>query len=234
MLSIGCLKEFRGKPSGESFGGEFMDKILAGNRAWSKRVNEKLPGFFEKLARQQAPRYLWIGCADSRVPANQIVDMPPGEVFVHRNIANVVAPSDLNCLSVMQYAVEVLGVRHIIVCGHYGCGGVAAALSPEDHGLIDNWLNHIRTVKRLHTDCFHDGMSDQESTDRLCELNVIEGVRNVADTTIVREAWQRDQDVEVHGLIYSLENGVLDHLCACTKNGFVEGPLEDTDLFRQD
>lgn len=204
-----------------------MDKILAGNRAWSKRVNESLPGFFEKLARQQAPRYLWIGCADSRVPANQIVDMPPGEVFVHRNIANVVVASDMNCLSVMQYAVEVLGVHHIIVCGHYGCGGVAAALSEEDHGLIDNWLNHIRTVKRLHEADFKHSMNENQSINRLCELNVIEGVRNVADTTIVQEAWKRGQEVEIHGLIYSLENGVLDHLCACTKDGFIEGPLEE-------
>lgn len=184
------------------------------NRAWAKRTGKASPGFFEELSKQQSPDYLWIGCADSRVPANQIVDLPPGEVFVHRNIANVVVPSDLNCLSVIQYAVEVLKVKYIMVVGHYGCGGVKASLSSEPHGLIDNWLRHIRNVHRLHA-CEFEGISDpDEQADRLCELNVIEQVRNVCGTTIVRDAWARGQDLQVEGLIYAIKDGNLQHLCS--------------------
>lgn len=191
-----------------------MDRLFAGNRAWAERVKQTDPGFFANLAQQQRPRYLWIGCADSRVPANQIIDLRPGEVFVHRNIANVVVHTDLNCLSVLQYAVEVLGVAHIVVCGHYGCGGVKASLSDADHGLIDNWLRHIRDVQRLHTGLF-TGIEDEERrVDLLAELNVVEQVRNVCTTTIVRNAWAKGQEIRVNGLIYSIQDGLLQGLCA--------------------
>lgn len=189
-------------------------RIFDRNRLWAEKLKEINPHYFENLSKQQAPDFLWIGCADSRVPANQIVDLPPGEVFVHRNIANVVVPSDLNCLSVLQYAVEVLGVKHVIVCGHYGCGGVKAALSSDDHGLIDNWLNHIRTVHRLHADRFTDGMNEDEALDLMCELNIVEQVKNVCGTTIVRDAWARGSTLDVHGVVYSLKDGVLKELCA--------------------
>lgn len=190
-----------------------FEKILDRNRQWADRIKAANPNYFEKLSKQQAPDILWIGCADSRVPANQILDLPPGEVFVHRNIANVVVPSDLNCLSVLQFAIEVLGVSHILVCGHYGCGGVRAAVSGEDNGLIDNWLNHIRLVHRLHEKDLPDDMTDEAALDRLCELNVIEQVDNVCRTTIVRGAWARGSKLQVHGVVYSLKDGVLNELC---------------------
>ncbi|WP_108659317.1 carbonate dehydratase [Acuticoccus kandeliae] len=188
-----------------------IDRLFQRNKYWSDHIKEINPDYFERLSQQQAPAYLWIGCADSRVPANQIIDLPPGEVFVHRNIANVVVPSDLNCLSVMQYAVEVLKVRHILLCGHFGCGGIRAALSDEDHGLIDNWLNHIRLVRRLYA-AELDALSEDEQVDRLCELNVIEQVRNVTSTTIVRNAWKRGQPLSVHGVVYGLKDGILREL----------------------
>jgi carbonic anhydrase len=191
-----------------------FDEIFERNRAWAERFKAADPDVFEKLARQQAPDYLWIGCADSRVPANQIVDLPPGEVFVHRNIANVVVPSDLNCLSVLQFAVEVLKVKHIIVCGHYGCGGVRAALSGTDNGLIDNWLNHIRLVQRLHAGRFTDEMTAEQHEDLLCELNIVEQVANVCNTTILRDHWAGGGRLQVHGLVYNLEDGILRELCA--------------------
>ncbi len=189
-------------------------ELFERNKRWAEGVRESTPDFFEKLSEQQSPDYLWIGCADSRVPANQIVDLPPGEVFVHRNIANVVVPSDLNCLSVIQFAVEVLKVKYIIVVGHYGCGGVKASLSSEPHGLIDNWLEHIRNVHRLHSHEFDDITDPDECTDRLCELNVIEQVRNVCSTTIVRDAWRRGQPLRVEGWIYSIKDGALQGLCS--------------------
>lgn len=188
-----------------------IEHLFERNRAWSERVTAGEPAFFERLARQQAPEYFWIGCSDSRVPANQIMDLPPGEVFVHRNIANVVSPSDLNLLSVLQYAVEVLRVKHIIVCGHYGCGGIRASTSNRDHGLIDNWLNHIRLVRRLHA-ADYEATADGQKLDRLTELNVVEQTRNVATTTIVRNAWTRGQGLLLHGIVYSLADGVLRHL----------------------
>lgn len=191
-----------------------IDTLLERNRVWADRIKAQDADYFERLSRQQAPAYLWIGCSDSRVPANQIVDLPPGEVFVHRNIANVVVPSDLNCLSVLQFAVEVLKVRHVLVTGHYGCGGIRAALSDEDPGLIDNWLNHIRLVRRLHADELA-GLAGDALVDRLCELNVVEQVRNVTATTIVRNAWQRGQPLSVHGAIYGLKDGVLRRLVSC-------------------
>ena len=191
-----------------------LKPLIDKNRAWSKACIDNDPQFFSRLVDQQAPDYLWIGCADSRVPANQIVDLPPGEVFVHRNIANVVIYTDLNCLSVIQYAVDVLEVKHIIVCGHYGCGGVKAALDEEDYGLIDNWLGHIRDVNRFHAYEL-SSLSGADKVNRLCELNVMEQVRNVCNTTIVKDAWKRGADLSVHGWIYRLENGILNDLNTC-------------------
>ncbi len=181
------------------------------NREWANSITEKDPGFFTRLAAQQKPEYLWIGCSDSRVPATQIVDLPPGEIFVHRNIANLVVHSDLNCLSVIHFAVEVLKVKHIIVCGHYGCGGVHAAMEDTDHGLIDNWLCHVKDVRRLNADML-DGLADNEKIDLLCELNVREQVNNVCSTTVVQKAWAHGQELSVHGWIYNIENGLLKDL----------------------
>ena len=166
------------------------------------------PDFFETLSRQQSPRYLWIGCADSRVPANEIVGLLPGELFVHRNVANVVVHTDLNCLSVLQFAVEVLRVEHVIVCGHYGCGGIRAAHTHDSLGLIDNWLRHVQDVQDRHANLL-DGLHPEVAVDRLCELNVLEQTRNVCQTTIVRDAWSRGQPLSVHGWIYPLRDGLL-------------------------
>ncbi len=189
-----------------------MKQLMENNQAWAKRIEKEQPGFFEHLSEQQTPEYLWIGCADSRVSANEIVNLPPGEIFVHRNIANVVVHTDLNCLSVIQYAIEVLQVKHIIVCGHYGCGGVKAALEKKDHGLIDNWLRHIRDVYRYHSEQL-DAIADPKArNDRLCELNVIEQVSNVCNTTMVKKAWRRKQTLSVHGWIYRLEDGLIQDL----------------------
>jgi carbonic anhydrase len=186
-----------------------LENLLSSNRAWADKIKARDPEFFEKLAHQQKPEYLWIGCSDSRVPANEIVDMLPGEIFVHRNIANVVVHTDLNCLSVLQFAVEVLGVKHVIVCGHYGCGGVKAALEGKDHGLIDNWLRHIMDVYRYNEPEFDNLDDDEQVHDRLCELNVVEQVHNVCATTIMRNAWASGQQISVHGLIYSIQDGIL-------------------------
>jgi len=188
-----------------------LDHIIERNQAWAKAINSEDPDFFLNLSRQQNPEYLWIGCSDSRVPANQIIDLPPGEVFVHRNIANVVVHTDLNCLSVIQYAVEVLKVKHIIVCGHYDCGGIKAAMEDENHGLIDNWLRHIRDVRRLHASTL-ERLSAAESFDALCELNVVEQVTNVCNTTIVKDAWKQGDQLYVHGWIYNIKNGLLQNL----------------------
>ena len=182
--------------------------------AWANKIKETNPEFFSQLSRQQKPEYLWIGCSDSRVPANQIVNLPPGEVFVHRNIANVVVHTDLNCLSVIQFAVEVLKVKHIVVCGHYGCGGIKASMENEEHGLIDNWLCHIKDVSRFNAKKL-DGLKDDEKFDLLCELNVIEQVTNVCNTTIVQNAWKNGFKLSIHGWIYSIENGILKDLDAC-------------------
>jgi carbonic anhydrase len=185
-----------------------LPHLFANNRAWADARKRDDPDFFKRLAQQQSPRIMWIGCADSRVPANEIIGLPPGEVFVHRNIANVVVHSDLNCLSVIQYAVEVLEVEHVIVCGHYGCGGVKAALEPHDHGLIDNWLRHIRDVGRFHADVLA-ALSPEHRLERLCELNVTEQVTNVCNTTIVKNAWKQGRRLSVHGWIYSIGDGIL-------------------------
>lgn len=188
-----------------------LEELFRNNRAWAGRIKNQDPDFFKKLAEQQAPEFLWIGCADSRVPANEIMGLLPGEVFVHRNVANVVVHSDMNCLSVLQFAIEVLKVKHILVTGHYGCGGVQAALQNREFGLIDNWLRHIKDVYRLHEAEF-EGLDEQQRLNRLCELNVVEQVANVCHTTIVQNAWKRGQSLSVHGFIYSLSDGILKDL----------------------
>lgn len=186
-----------------------LAELFENNRAWAADQLARDPAFFAELAERQSPEYLWIGCSDSRVPANQIVGLAPGEVFVHRNVANVVVHTDLNCLSVLQYAVDVLGVRDVIVCGHYGCGGVRAALDGSRHGLIDNWLRHVMDVAEKHADELESIGEDERCFERLCELNVVEQVANVCQTTIVEDAWARGQDLTVHGLVYGLEDGLL-------------------------
>ena len=186
-----------------------LKHLFDNNRAWAQRVLEQNPDFFEALSRQQSPRYLWIGCSDGRVPATEIIGLPPGEVFVHRNIANVVAHSDLNCLSVMQFAVDVLQVEHIMVVGHYGCGGVRAALRQERVGLADNWIRHVQDVRERHPARIRPLYHEHHQVDRLCELNVIEQVRNVCQTTIVLDAWERGQRLQVHGWVYGLKDGLL-------------------------
>lgn len=187
----------------------FLSELFERNREWAERIREEQPDFFEQLAKQQAPDYLWIGCSDSRVPANQIVDLQPGDLFVHRNVANQVFHTDLNCLSVMQYAVDVLSVGHIILCGHYGCGGVRAAMEKRRFGLIDNWLLRLKDVYRMH-DAQLDRIDDfEERFRRFCEINVVEQVRNVCNTTVVRSAWERGQPLAVHGWIYGVEDGLL-------------------------
>jgi Carbonic anhydrase len=184
-------------------------RLLENNKAWAEQMNAEQPGFFQSLAAQQAPEYLWIGCSDSRVPSTQLVGMLPGEMFVHRNVANVVVHSDLNCLAVLQYAVEVLKVKHIIVCGHYGCGGVEAALHNRTFGLIDNWLRHVQTIRNKHEALLAECPDDNARLRRLCELNVIEQVVNVSQTTIVQDAWKRGQKLSVHGWIYGVADGLL-------------------------
>ncbi|MBV9216426.1 MAG: carbonate dehydratase [Acidobacteria bacterium] len=199
---------------------EKIRKLLENNRSWSDRVVADDADFFRGLAQQQNPDYLWIGCSDSRVSANVIVDLAPGEIFVHRNVANLVNHTDMNCLSVIQFAVEVLQVEHIIVCGHYGCGGVAAALDGKRHGLIDNWLRHIQDTAHLYADELAAITSNEAKIDRLCELNVVEQVISVAETTIIGDAWKRGQDVKIHGWIYGLKDGLIRELgiSICNEN----------------
>jgi carbonic anhydrase len=186
-----------------------LKNLFEKNRAWAERINREDPQFFPRLSHLQRPNYLWIGCADSRVPANEIVDLLPGELFVHRNVANLVVHTDLNCLSVMQFAVDVLKVAHIIVVGHYGCGGVQAALERKRLGLIDNWLRHVQDVHAKHRDIVASLGDSTAQADRLCELNVIEQVANVCQTSIVLDAWERGQDLTVHGWIYGLKDGLI-------------------------
>ena len=195
-----------------------LSHLFENNRAWSERIRRTDPDFFIRLSQQQRPRYLWIGCADSRVPANEIVGLRPGELFVHRNVANVVVHSDLNCLSVMQFAVDVLQIEHVIVCGHYGCSGVSAALQNKRVGLADNWLRHVQDVHSKH-DNKMTGISDMsQCIDLLCGLNVIEQVANVCQTTIVRDAWDRGQELVVHGWIYGLKDGLVRDLRTTVAN----------------
>jgi carbonic anhydrase len=186
-----------------------LNDLFANNRAWAAEITRQDPQFFTRLTRQQAPQYLWIGCSDSRVPANEIVGLLPGELFVHRNVANVVVHTDLNCLSTMQYAVDVLKVRHIIVCGHYGCGGVLAALRDDRFGLVDNWLRHVQDVRGKYRAELEGLSTESARHDRLCELNVVEQVTNVSQTTVVRDAWARSQPLTIHGVIYGLSDGLL-------------------------
>jgi carbonic anhydrase len=205
-----------------------LSELFVNNRAWAARIEAERPGFFQTLARQQNPDYLWIGCADSRVPANEIVGLLPGELFVHRNVANLVVHTDLNCLSVMQFAVDVLQVEHIIVCGHYGCGGVRAALLQSRLGLIDNWLRHIQDVAQKHAHRLVDLADENQRVARLCELNILEQVMNVCQTTIVQDAWTRGQAISVHGWIYDVQDGLLQDLGLC-----VTGPEEMWEAYRR-
>jgi carbonic anhydrase len=186
-----------------------LRNLFENNRRWAESVTRRDPAFFQTLSIQQFPKYLWIGCSDSRVPANEIVGLLPGELFVHRNVANVVVHTDLNCLAVLQYAVDVLKVEHVIVCGHYGCGGVQAAEAGRSVGLVDNWLRHVQDVRERHRARVDAAGDAPARADRLCELNVIEQVRNVCHTTVVRDAWQRGQPLAVHGWIYALRDGLL-------------------------
>ena len=195
-----------------------LNDLFANNRAWAADITRRDPVFFDRLARQQSPRYLWIGCADSRVPANEIVGLLPGEMFVHRNVANVVVHTDLNCLAVVQYAIDVLHVEHIIVCGHYGCGGIQAAFEGRPLGLIDNWLRHVQDVADHHAALLKSCRHDADRADRLCALNVLEQAANVCRTTVVQDAWRRGQRVTVHGWIYRLQDGILRDLGFSAQN----------------
>lgn len=189
-----------------------LNNLFENNLAWAQRVELESPGFFKKLSEQQAPEYLWIGCSDSRVPANDIVGLLPGELFVHRNVANLVLHSDINCLSVLQYAIDILKVKHIIVCGHYGCGGIHTAMNKQKVGFVDNWLRNIKDVYVLHREEIDAIPDNAKRENRMCELNVVEQVRNVCHTTFVQEAWERGQDLTVHGWVYSLRNGRIKDL----------------------
>jgi carbonic anhydrase len=204
-----------------------LEQLFDNNRAWAARIREQTPDFFESLSRQQSPDYLWIGCSDSRVPANEIVGLLPGELFVHRNVANIVVHTDLNCLSVMQFAVEILRVRHIIVCGHYGCSGVSAVLRGDRLGLCDNWLRHVQDVREKHVARLATRAGATAASDRLCELNVVEQVANVCHTSIVRDAWDRGQALTVHGWIYGLDDGRLRDLGTT-----IAGSAEVEDAYR--
>ena len=198
-----------------------LAKLFESNKAWSEKIRQQEPDFFAELSKQQSPNYLWIGCSDSRVPANQIVGLRPGDLFVHRNVANLVVHTDLNCLSVMQFAVDHLKVKHIIVCGHYGCGGVAATLRRDRLGLSDNWLRNVEDVRLKHKNCLESCRDEKESINRLCELNVVEQVYNVCETTIVRDAWARGQELAIHAWIYGINDGLL-HDLRCTVTGMEE------------
>ncbi|GFO69056.1 carbonic anhydrase [Geomonas limicola] len=192
-----------------------LPPLFENNKKWAAEISQSDPEFFTKLAKQQNPEFLWIGCSDSRVPANEIIGLLPGELFVHRNVANLVIHSDMNCLSVLQYAVDILKIKHIIVCGHYGCGGVRAALDSRPHGLIDNWLRLIRDLDQRQAHELNRFSTVEERVDRLCELNVVEQVKNVGNTTIVREAWRRGQQVTIHGWIYGIVDGLLKDMDVC-------------------
>ena len=193
-----------------------LSYLFENNQKWAAKTTAREPDFFRELTQQQAPEYLWIGCSDSRVPANEIVGLRPGELFVHRNVGNLVVHSDMNCLSVIHYAVEILKIRHIMVCGHYGCGGIKAAMDPRPHGLIDNWLRHIQDIQRKRQTELDSLPSDAARLDRLCELNVLEQVANVGRTTVVREAWAKGVPLQLHGWIYDIHDGLLRDLNVTT------------------
>lgn len=203
---------------------KLLRNLFENNRNWAESIKKIHPDFFQKLSEQQAPEYLWIGCSDSRVPANEIVGLMPGEIFVHRNVANMVVHTDMNCLSVLQYAIDVLKVKHIMVVGHYGCGGVRAALGNQTLGLIDNWLRNIKDIYRQHRDKLEAIADEEQRVNLLCELNVVEQVNNVCHTTIVQDAWDRGQELAVHGWIYSIRNGGLKDLKVCMTG---KGQLDD-------
>jgi carbonic anhydrase len=202
-----------------------LENLFRNNILWADAKKMEDPEFFYKLRNQQKPEYLWIGCSDSRVPANEIVGLAPGEIFVHRNVANVVVHTDLNCLSVIQYAVDVLKVKHIIVCGHYGCGGVKAAIDDDRFGLIDNWIQHIKDVRGKHREILKATEDEDSRYNKLCELNVIEQVLNVCNTTIVQDAWARQQPLAIHGWIYAINDGVLRDLNICIDGAKTAKPL---------
>jgi carbonic anhydrase len=206
---------------------KLLGNLFENNRLWADSIKKIHPDFFRKLSEQQAPEYLWIGCSDSRVPANEIVGLMPGEIFVHRNVANVVVHTDMNCLSVLQYAIDVLKVKHIMVVGHYGCGGVRAAMGNQALGLIDNWLRNIKDIYRQHRDKIDAIQDEEQRVNLLCELNVVEQVNNVCHTTIVQDAWARGQALAVHGWIYSIRNGGLKDLNVC-----VTCPEQLDDIYR--
>ncbi len=198
-----------------------LEHLFHNNRRWAEKIKGEDPDFFTQLTRQQTPQYLWIGCSDSRVPANQIVDLLPGQLFVHRNVANQVIHTDLNCLSVLQFAVDILQVKHVIVCGHYGCAGVLAALQGNRHGLIDNWLRHLQNLHQEHQSLLADATDLEQRGHRMCELNVVRQAINVCRTTIVEDAWLRQQELTVHGWIYDVKDGLLRDLNVC-----ITGPDE--------
>lgn len=192
-----------------------LPHLFENNKKWAAQIRESSPEFFSKLATQQTPEYLWIGCSDSRVPANEIVGLLPGELFVHRNVANLVIHTDMNCLSVLQYAVDILKIKHVIVCGHYGCGGIKAAMENKPHGLVDNWLRHIRDIWRRNQAELDAILNESRRNNRLCELNVLDQVINVGNTTIIQDAWGRGQRTAIHGWIYDLADGLLNDLGMC-------------------
>lgn len=195
-----------------------LDTLFEKNREWARDIEARTPGFFSRLLQQQSPQYLWIGCSDSRVPANEIVGLLPGELFVHRNVANVVVHSDLNCLSVMEFAIDSLQVKHIMVVGHYGCSGVAAAMQNQRIGIADNWLRHVQDVRNQHREWLYSLPDGPLRLDALCELNVLEQSLNVCQTTVVQDAWARGQEVVVHGWVYGLHNGLINDMCMSVKS----------------
>jgi len=203
-----------------------LPQLFANNRKWANHLTQADPTFFQRLSQQQSPEFLWIGCSDSRVPANEIVGLLPGELFVHRNVANLVIHTDMNCLSVVQYAVEVLKIKHIIVCGHYGCGGIKAAIDNCSHGLIDNWLRHIRDIYRKHLDELTCITDKNKQIDRLCELNIVEQVANIGNMTTVQDAWKKGQPLSIHGWIYGISNGILLDLGVCISSAKELNELE--------
>ena len=211
--------------NGQEKDSHMLEQLFSNNKRWAAAMAAQDPEFFKKLASQQSPEYLWIGCSDSRVPANEIVDLLPGELFVHRNVANVVVHTDLNCLSVLQFAIDVLGVKHVIVCGHYGCSGVHAAMARRRVGLADNWLRHMQDVHQNHERYLGEVLPVAERQDRLCELNVIEQVINVCQTTIVQDAWERGQDLTIHSWIYGLKDGLLRDLGVTVNNADELAPM---------
>jgi carbonic anhydrase len=206
---------------------KLLPNLFENNRNWAESIKKIHPDFFQKLSEQQSPEYLWIGCSDSRVPANEIVGLMPGEIFVHRNVANMVVHTDMNCLSVLQYAIDVLKVKHVMVVGHYGCGGVRAAMGNQQFGLIDNWLRNIKDIYRQHRDKLDAIANEEQRVNLLCELNVVEQVNNVCHTTIVQDAWDRGQELAVHGWIYSIRNGALKDLRVC-----ITGKDQLDDIYR--